>query len=461
MRGSRKAFLVSALIPAATAFQLVRAAAQPTNQPALIDLPAALQLAGAQNLEIQIARERLEEAEAGRLSAIERFFPWISPGISYHRRDGVGQAMPAGTISDAHFQSYSPGVSLTAQVDFGDAIYRNLAARQVVQASGQALETQRQDTICTAAKSYFELAKAKGLVEVTEAALKTSLDYERQLHEAVAAGIAFKGDELRAQTQRRQYEIEARRAREEQRVAAVELARLLHLDSRVELVPRDSGQTRFTLFQPQSALEPLVNQALLYRTELKASQALVSAAREDRNGAVYGPLIPSLSAQVFGGGLGGGPDRGPGNFGAEGDYFVGLSWRIGPGGLFDLGRIRGSKARLAATELGEARLKDDIVAQVVSGLARVQSQADQIALAESRVAVATETLRFTHERREYGVGVVLEDLQSQQDLDRARSDYLRLLAEFNKAQYNLRRSVGLPLEAGTGARQQRQDNNEK
>src|SRR2546429_219534 len=91
-----------------------------------IDLPTALRLAGAQNLEIQIASQRLKEAEAQRSSALERFFPWIAAGVSYHRRDGVAQAVPAGTISDAHFQSYSPGVALTAQMDLGDAIYNSL-----------------------------------------------------------------------------------------------------------------------------------------------------------------------------------------------------------------------------------------------------------------------------------------------------------------------------------------------
>lgn len=420
-----------------------RASAQDTHETAPIDLPAALELAGARNLEIQIARERLHQAEAEQVSARERFFPWIAPGVGYHRRDGVAQAVPAGTISDAHFQSYSPGVGLGAQLDLGDAVYKNLAARQAVRASDQALETQRQEAILLAAKDYFELAKARGLVEVAREALKTSREYEQELHQAVGAGIAFKGDELRIQTQTKQFEISLRQALEQQRVAAVELARILHLDSRVELVPRDSGQLQLTLFEPQSPLDPLVTQALRSRPELKESQALIGAAEEDKNGSVYGPLIPSLNAQVFGGGLGGGPDGGPSHFGAEGDYLLGLSWRVGPGGLFDSGRVRASKARLAATQLGEAKLKDDIVAQVVAGLTHLQSVAEQIKLAESKVAFAAETLRVTSERKQFGVGIVLEDLQAQQDLDRARSDYVRLLAEYNKAQYSLSRAVGL------------------
>src|SRR5262249_55509923 len=150
----------------------------------------------------------------------------------------------------------------------------------------------------------------------------------------------------------------------------------------------------------------LVEQALKYRPELKQSQALVAAARANKSGAVYGPLIPSLGAQVYAGGLGGGPDGGPDNFAAEGDYSIALSWRIGPGGIFDSGRINARKARLAATQLSDSQLRDTIITQVVASLARVRSTAVQIELAKRNLTTANETLRLTRERKQFGVGVV-------------------------------------------------------
>ena len=416
--------------------------ADETNEVHPVDLPTVLRLAGARNLDIEISRERLREAEAQRSSALERFFPWIAPGVTYHRRDGVAQAVPAGTISDAHFQSYAPGVSLAAQLDLGDAWYQSLAAKQLVRAAGHELEARRQDVILAAAQAYFELTRSKALVEVKADAWKTSEAYRRQLHEAVAAGIAFKGDELRVQTQTKEYEIQLRRAREQLNLAGIELARVLHLDPTVELVPQDSGLARLTLLETNATAARLIDQALSSRPELKQSDALMSAARQGRKGAVYGPLIPSLTAQVFGGGLGGGPDSGPARFGAEGDYLVGLAWRIGPGGLLDPGRTRARQAELAQAELRDAKLRDEISAQVVATLARVRSLADQIELTEAKLAAATETLRVAHERKQFGVGVVLEDLQAQQDLERARADYLNSIAEFNKAQYQLAKDVG-------------------
>jgi outer membrane protein TolC len=449
---------------AALAIGLVPGAAQPTNQfpkagnsaAALplpgspitnseaypIDLPTALRLAGARNLDIQIAQQRLTEAQANHQSAVEQFFPWIAPGIGYHRRDGVAQSVPSGIISDAHFQSYSPGVALSAQIVLGDAIYNSLAAKQLVQASDQVLERQRQDAILSAAQGYFDLARAGAQVEVIRDAIRISQDYQQQLHAAVIAGIAFRGDELRVQTQTEQYRISLEQALEQGRVAGVTLAQILHLDARVALVAQEGMITPVALFSTNAPMNALVERALRERPELKQTQAELAASRASKNGAVYGPLIPVIGAQVYGGGLGGGPDGGPSNLGAEGDYLVGLSWRIGPGGLFDAGRINAVKARLAVTQLAESKLRDIIIGEVVSSLTRVKSAGAQIGLAEQNLSTATETLRLTQQRKQFGIGIVLEDIQAQQAVTQARSSYVTALAEFNKAQYSLNRAAG-------------------
>jgi outer membrane protein TolC len=412
-----------------------------TNHVYPIDLPTALRLANGQNLDIQIARERLKEAKANHESAIELFLPWISPGAAYRRHENRIQDV-AGNIIDADKQSYTVGGALTAQMDLGDAVYKSLAAKQLVNAADHALESQRQDSTLAAAQGYYELAKSKAIVDVVKEALSISQDYQKQLHDAVGAGLAFKGDELRVQTQTERYQIALRQGLEQQRVTAARLAQILHLDSSVELIPEDTDLVPLTLVETKAPLDSLLQQALRSRPELKQSQALVTAAHDAKNGAVYGPLIPSLGAQAFVGGLGGGKNNSTGNFGESEDYFVGLGWRIGPGGLFDSGRIHASKARLEAAKLSGAKVQDEIIRHVVESHARAQSLLDQLATTKQNLATASETLRLTRARKQFGVGAVLEDIQAQQELTRARSDYLSAIAEFNKAQYGLSKAVG-------------------
>ncbi len=420
------------------------AGAVPKDHAYPIDLPAALRLANARNLDIQIARERLEEAKANHQSAVELFLPWISPGAAYRRHEHRIQDV-VGNIIDADKQSYSVGGTLTAQMDLGDAVYKSLAAKQLMRAADHALESQRQDSALAAAQGYFDLAKAKALVDVVKEALNISEDYQRQLHEAVGLGIAFKGDELRVQVQTERYQLALRQALEQQRVAAARLAQTLHLDSSVELDPQTTDLVPLTLVEPNVPLDSLVRQAVVSRPEPKQSQALEAAARDAMNGARYGPLIPSLGAQAFAGGLGGGKNDSTGSFGQSEDYFVGLGWRVGPGGLFDAGRVRASRARLESAKLGGVKIQHEIARQVVESHAHAQSLQDQLATTKQNLATASETLRLTRERKQFGVGIVLEDIQAQQELTRARSDYLTAIAEYDKAQYALGKAIGRTL----------------
>jgi outer membrane protein TolC len=420
---------------------VLRVSAQPTNGLSPIDLPTALRLAGAQNLDVKIARERLAEAKANHQSAVSQFFPWLSPGITYRKHEDNIQDVQ-GNIVDADKHSYAPGGTVGLQLDLGDAMFQALASKQLAKAAGHALEAQRQDTVLAAAQGYFELAFAQGAVGVANEAVRISGDYEAQLGNAVEAGIAFKGDLLRARVQAERNRLTCRQAREQQRIAAARLAQVLRLDPSVELVPQDAELAPLALFDANSALDSLVAQTLASRPELKQSQSLMAAARDAKNGAKYGPLIPTLGAQGFWGGLGGGQDGGSDTFGGQQDYIVGANWRIGPGGLFDVGRVHSTEARLKIAELSSDKLKDEITRQVVEAFTRWQSLSDQLDTARRALAAAEESLQLAQQRKEFAVGVVLETIQAEQDLTRARLDYLNAVAGFNKAQYTLSKATG-------------------
>ena len=427
---------------AACLLAVIAASAQ-TNAPAplAIDLLSALRLAGAQNLDVQIARERLAEARANHELAREQFFPWLAPGVSYRRHDGQIQDV-SGNIFNASKQSYAVGGTLTAQVELGEAYFKTLVAKQLKKAADHALAAQQLESVFSASQGYFDLLKAQAGVGVAREAVGISQDYAKQLRRALEAGLAFKGDVLRAEVQADRNQLALRQAQEQQRVAAARLAQTLHLDSTVELVASERDLLPFTLGKTNAALDSLVAQALATRPELKQSRALTAAAQKAKDGATLGPLVPALGAQVSLGGLGGGVNGSTGNFSDSQDYFLGLSWRIGPGGLFDQPRIRASTARLEVARLGSAKARDEIIRQVVEAQTRAQSLSDQFLTAERAMGSAQESLRLARARQEFAVGVVLENIFAEQELTRARNDYFTTVAEHNKAQYALARAIG-------------------
>lgn len=415
--------------------------AERTQKTFVIDLPTALRLAGARNLDVKIARERLAEARGARESALEKFFPSAAPGITYRRHDNLIQNTE-GVIEDVHKQNFAPGATITAQADIGDAIFKSLAAHQLVKAAGHALDAQRQDSIVAAAQAYFDLVAAHSAIGVAREALRVSSEYQTQIERAVSIGLAFKGDALRVKVQRQRDAIAFRQAEEKAGLAAARLAQILHLDATVELRPRDNQLPPLSLVSATAPAGLLVEQALAARPETKQNAALVIAARENKNGAVYGPLVPTLGAQAFIGQLGGGKDSQTGNFGESEEYAALASWRIGPGGLFDFGAIHTQQARLRTAHLSEAKVRDEIAQQVVTSRTRALSLAEQLDTARQSLSDAQENLRLDQERKEFGVGVVLETILAEQELTRTRNDYLRIVADYNKVQYDLLRALG-------------------
>jgi outer membrane protein TolC len=388
-----------------------------------------------------LARERLAEASANHAQALAQFFPWIAPGIGYRRHDDKLQDVE-GNIIDVHKYSYAPGATLAAQVDVGDALYRSLASKQVARAAAHALEAQRQDSVLAAATGYFQLALAQASVAVADQSVKILRDYETQLQHAVDAGLAFKGDFLRVRVQLERSLLALRQAVEQQHIASARLAQVLRLDPALELIPRESELAPLTLYATNTALASLVRQAQNSREELKQNQALITAARDGRKGVTFGPLIPSVGAQAFFGGLGGGRRGVSDSFGAQEDYLVGISWRVGPGGLLDSSRVQSADSQVRLAEITLQKLQDDITRQVVEAFTHWQSSGDQLGTARRGLDAAEEGLDLARQRKEFAVGIVLENIQAEQDLTRARLDYVRAIAEFNAAQYALKKATG-------------------
>jgi outer membrane protein TolC len=213
------------------------------------------------------------------------------------------------------------------------------------------------------------------------------------------------------------------------------------MDPTLDLEPTERIAAPATLVSVDMPVQDLIKDALASRPELRASAATVAAADEQRLSAKYGPLFPSIGAQVVYGQVRGGPDADLSDWLSSHQYIVGLSWRLGPGGLFDFSRTEAANSQLRHQQLLNARLRDDISQQVVDAYEAARAALDQTALARRGVELADESLKLSEQRREFGVYAVLEVIQAQQDLTQARNDYARALTQYAKSQYALARAT--------------------
>ncbi len=412
------------------------AAAEPVH----VDLPTVLKLAGANNDEIELARVKHTETIAESKLAWQRFWPGLSLGAGYKGHQGRVQDI-AGAVFNARKQQYSVGPTILVDWSPGDIYYSALAAKQKALAAEHLAEKSRRDIIQQAVNRYFDLLSAEAALAIIEDDLRLTQDYEKQLEGAVAAGTAIRADLLRVKTQVSRARLAIRQGQEKRDLGAAALAETLRLPPETELRPAKADLVPVRL-NGSTGVATLISQAAQHRPEMKAAGAAIEYAGLESDRARIAPMIPNVQGGYTIGGLGGGYGSQTGNFGRQQDFFFGLGWKIGPGGLFDKERQNIANARARATDLQTSQIKAAIGREVVEAAAKSQSAHDQIAINDEAVTAAEEMAKLAKERQASQLGVVLEYLLAREELTRARQSRVQAVTEFNKAQHELKRAVG-------------------
>ena len=409
--------------------------------PVHVDLPTVLKLAGANNDEIQLARTKHTEALAESKLAWQRFWPSLTLGAGYRRTDGNVQDI-AGAVFDVSKQQYTIGPNLMIDWSPGDMYYAALAAKQRAAAAEQLAEKARRDVITQATGRYYDLLAAEASLAIIEDDLRLTLDYEKQIGGAVDAGTAFRADLLRVKTQVSREKLAIRQHEESRDLSAAALAEILRLPADTALRPAKADLVPVRLIDRRTGVATLLSQASQHRPEMKAASAVNQAAVLEKDRARVAPMIPNVQAGYGFGGLGGGFNADFGNFDETQNMYIGLGWKIGPGGLFDKQRQIIAGAQEEATRLQAGQIKAAIGREVVEAAAKAQSAHDQISINDEAVNAAQEMVKLAKERQASQLGVVLEYLLAREELTRARQSRVAAVAAFNKAQHELKHATG-------------------
>lgn len=421
-------------------FSLALVATALPAAPSYVNLPTVMRLAGANNDEVELARVKHAETLAETKQAWQRFWPSLTIGAAYRGHEGRVQDI-AGAVFDARKQQYTLGTAVLVDWSPGDIYYGALVAKQRALAAEQLAEKARRDIVQEAVSRYFDLLGAEADIAVIEEDLRLTQDYATQLEGAVAAGTSFRADLLRVKTQVSRARLSVRQAQEKRDLAAAALAETLRLSPETELRPAKADLTPVHLLKTQS-IPSLISEANQSRPELRAAGAANTAATLEKDRARVAPAIPNVQAGYSMGGLGGGVASDVGGFNDQQDFFIGLGWRIGPGGLFDKQRQKIASAREQQAALQTSQVRAAIGREVVDAAVKARAAHDQIAIHDEAVAAAEEMVKLARERQASQVGVVLEYLLAREELARARQGRVKAVTDFNKAQHELKRAVG-------------------
>lgn len=437
-----------------------------------IDLAGALRLAGVQNPEILLARERVTEAVALRQLAAAQILPNINAGTNIDLHHGPLQ-QSNGNILEVHRGSLYLGLGASAvaagtvgipgiswNLNVSDAIFAGLVARQVVRQRQWESVAVRNDMLLRVAAAYLELLRAE---ERRVIALQNR-DEVREVARVTAnfakAGQGRPADADRAATELEQRNAEFVNAENDILVASARLCQLLGLDPSTRLRPVDGAVVPAPIVPDPIPVAELIAIALVQRPELRERQEAIRAALLELHAAKALPFSPNVIVGYSAGTFGGGSNLAAegvfqpngtflqrarfGSFDGRQDFDAIVYWQLRNLGIGNLAIIRQAQSHLRSTALRETEVLDRVRAEVAKAYARTHARYAQIETNERAVATSQRAFQGDFIRTRNNEGLPIEVLDSLRLLGRARNQYLDAIIDYNLAQFELYVALGQP-----------------
>lgn len=437
-----------------------------------IDLSSALQLAGVQNPEMLLARERVVEAVAVRQLAAAQFLPNINLGTNFDNHNGPLQnslgviqkvnrgslylglgagAVGAGTVT-------IPGLVWNGNVS--DVLYGALASRQFVRQRELASQAIRNEVLLAVATAYGELLRAECKRAIAIQNRDEAAEVARVTANYAKTGQGRQADADRAATELEQRNADVIKAGAEILTASARLAELLDLDPSVRLHATDGWVLPAPIVPDPVPLNELIAIALTQRPELGSRQAAIRAALMHMRGTKLLPFAPNVilgySAGTFGGGS---------NLAAEGilqpdgtilqqprfDSFAGrqdfdavLYWSVRNLGVGNLALNRLAESNVRSEQFRTIQVLDRVRSDVAKAHARTHARSAEIETAERAVQSGQRAFQEDFTRTRNREGLPIEVLDSLRLLGRGRYAYLEAIIDYNRAQFELYVALGQP-----------------
>ncbi|HUL15132.1 MAG TPA: TolC family protein [Terriglobales bacterium] len=302
-------------------------------------------------------------------------------------------------------------------------------------ASQYTYKSDRDLVIFTAGNAYLLVISDSATVDSITAQVKTAQTLYRQSVDQNKEGVIASIDVLRARVELQIQQQRLIAAVNQKAIDKLTLARIIGLPNGQEFQLSDSVP-----YAPLEGvtLDQALQQAYVTRPDYLAAKSQVRAAELSRSAAAA-ENYPSLSTAANYG------DIGSPNFATSHGTFafdVGLNIPI-----FQGSRVRADKLQAdSALQQRKAELADlggKIDDQVRTAFYNLKSSSDLVAVAQSNIELANQTLAQARDRFAAGVADNLEVVQAQESVAQANQTYIASLYSFNLAKISLAQALGV------------------
>ena len=418
-------------------------AGQGTGETLPLSLKDAFNRALAYNLGLIESDQNTRAARAVRLRQLSALLPDVSARVSGTREQlnlkalGFNLSLPGISLPTmaGPFGVADARVYLSQQIFNWSDIKRWKSAAESERAARDSYRSDRDLVVLTTGNAYLVVISDHATVTSTRAQVTTAHALHDRAVDRNKAGVIAAIDVLRAKVELQTQQQRLIAAENQLAIDKLTLARIIGLPKGQEFQVTDTVP-----FAPLDGitLDQALERAYATRPDYLSARALVRAAELARQSAAAANY-PSLSTEANYG------DIGSPNFGtSHGTFSVALTLNVP---IFQGTRVRADTLQAdAALKQRKAELADldgRIDERVRTALLNLTSSSDLVAVTESNVGLANQTLEQARDRFAAGVADNLEVVQAQESVAAANQSYIASLYAYNVAKISLAQAIGV------------------
>lgn len=401
-----------------------------------INLATVLQLAGADNLSIQEYTLKQKVAVANLHTAQEWWLPNVYAGTNVHQLWGSAMNGDGAFFTDVNRQNLWGGIGINGSWDLGTSLNKVKAQKLRVKAMTFKTQTQKNHILLQSIDAYYAFLNAQLNYEAYLELASQSENITKQIGNQVKAGLKVESEYLLAKSNLGHLKIEMLNAKQEQLSASNALKILLNLPGTFTLQATDTAlyPIQLTLDELASSTEEIYKS----RPEIASLQLGLKALDQEKKTVTTGLWAPTLAVNTY-----------TSYFGdvvsplyPTSAINASLLWDINLGRALKGGQVEQYDASIALQKNQIQQAKTIISNEVELAKQQKQLAKESAAIALEGSQLARKALDQTIARQHLGTAIPLEILQAQELYIKLRLDYLKAVANHNKAEYALYVSSG-------------------
>jgi len=398
-------------------------------------LEEAIRVALANNREILIAKEKIEEAKQRIKEAKTGYFPTINLGGTYtHLNEAPSMSIPGyGSVEMGQADNYLSKLSINQPLyTSGRLSYANKGASLYYQKLQEDLKNVQNKITFQVKKAFYAVLLAQENVEVTEKALDQAKRHLAVVEDSFKVGVVSKFDLLRTRVEVANLKPDLIQARNDLRLSQESLANLLSLPSTSLKL-----EGELSLEPLKISLEESIDKASKERGDLKSlklQKEMLEAAlklAEVQNKPNLA-LVGNYQYQN--------PSGGEDKWGEEWNLNLVLSIPLFDGWA-NRARVAQRRSQVKQINLSLEQLEAVIDLEIKKAFWDLEASEERIYAQKKNIEQAKEALSIAEVRYKSGTITNLEVLDAQLALTKVRLGYLKALYDHNVAMAELEKAM--------------------